>query len=291
VNECESENECDKDTTNCVNLKGSYRCDCKFPKHYAKTTMHKCEPLEFDYRLLDPSKSACCHRGRSGAFLLQGSHLPNHSPKYRALISVGCLILRSTPLPGGFRSKHLSEYVANDNANITGDNITVKMEMETLADFVDIVQSAENSARNSQDNAVPAIEIQTFIITGPPQNRCVKKYVRSVPTVDPSTNDSVLVRPVTGFLAIDRAADMYASPGSSGGCRTLPRNTQWLEERLYRRPTASIPSLYGCTDRNGSASVSSSSSVLLLATASSIFFCWWVAAGGSRPAAVLLASP
>ncbi len=238
----DDDNKCDKSSTDCKNIIGGYRCVCKNNLH-EPIDEFRCGPLKHEFRLLDPNKAACCHKGNSGAFLLQGTRHPADSPNFKHLTVLGCLQMRGRPLPIKYKSRHLKPYVATQRgeAGIAGGNVTIELEMETLADFVEIVQTKENLLITGVPKR--AFEIHAVIRVGKDREvPCFKEYFKELPTTDQS-GDTVLTKKVVGYLAIDQLDDQYSSPASPK-CNTLPTNTQWLEAKLYRKPPAENSDLY-----------------------------------------------
>ena len=86
---------CDRNTTRCINTPDSYRCLCKSSVLKPETgeiykNLSHCVPVMLEYRILDPSKIRCCgHYTDTAVFLVKGR--VNERGQFTQVTPVACL--------------------------------------------------------------------------------------------------------------------------------------------------------------------------------------------------------
>lgn len=124
VDECATGNvSCDNATTHCVNLRGSFECQCY--EGMVRVSPTECEKPRVEYKLLDASRVVCCsHVSDHGAVVLKVWYRPDGSVDRAE--KVACLHPTKSPLV------HWNEY--SRPMEITSDEI--ESIVVTYADYI-----------------------------------------------------------------------------------------------------------------------------------------------------------
>ena len=218
---------CDPGSTNCVNIRGGFKCECKNPELRLGASLTTCVMPRYEFRLLDYNKLRCCsHRDGSGAgsaYLMRGRKGGSHSG-YSEITPVACIQVTDVDLSRISWRTYTKPYILSG----AGD-----LEVEQLLFLVDAVREERREPEAIAELLYPNGCRHAFLV-GPVRNASYtprKYYISYTP---PSHNY------------------FYPKDTSFSKCRrSLGSNVEWLSQNLQTPVPATMPT-FSCHLSNNS---------------------------------------